>query len=100
MYAKDFYILQWVGLATALIVGLVLVVFRPYRAFLYALFIPPAFGYRSLLFGRVQELGSYFNLFDACMLVALAAFMWERKKSLLLPAPALVLVAVFPGWVF
>jgi hypothetical protein len=94
MGAQDLYILKWAGLAGALIVGLVLVVFRPYRAFLYSLFIPPAFGLRSLLFGRVEELGSYFNLFDACMLVALFAFMWERKKSLLLPAPALALVAV------
>ena len=54
----------------------------------------PGLRLSALLFGRVQELGSYFNLFDACMLVALFAFMLERKKSLLLPAPALALVAV------
>jgi hypothetical protein len=83
----------WIGIGLVLTVGLVLVLFRPYWAFLFAIFVLTA---TSINVGimRTEELGAYFNVSDACTLVIILACLWEKKRTLLLPAPTVILSAV------
>jgi hypothetical protein len=83
----------WVGIGIVLFVGLALVVFRPYWAFLFGLFVCTAASINTGI-TRTEELGAYFNLADACVLVMIMACLWEKKRTLLFPAPALILSAV------
>lgn len=46
------------------------------------------------IYTRTAELGGFFNLYDACLLVAFLAFVWDRKPQLVIPAPFLALFGV------
>jgi hypothetical protein len=59
-------------------VGIFLAVVRPYTAFLFALVLLTAGDATKLNQTRVSALGPYFNLSDACMLVALTGFFFDR----------------------
>jgi hypothetical protein len=85
--------LGWVGIGLVLSIGLVLVIFRPYWAFLFAIFVLTA---SSINVGviRTEELGAYFQLADACALVIIVACLWEKKRALLFPAPFVIPLSV------
>ena len=83
----------WLGIGLVLGLGLLLLFFRPYWAFLFGVFILTAAPANANL-ARTEELGAYFQVGDACVLVMILACLWERKRALLLPAPAVVLSAI------
>jgi hypothetical protein len=83
----------WLGIGLVLSIGLLLVIFRAYWAFLFGAFILTAASTNTTL-ARTEELGAYFQLGDACVLVMILACLWERKRAWLLPAPAVILTAV------
>jgi hypothetical protein len=85
--------LGWVGIGFVLFVGLALLFFRPYWAFLFGLFVCTAASLNTGIM-RTEELGAYFNLADACVLVMIMACLCEKKRALLIPAPAIILSAV------
>jgi hypothetical protein len=88
------YYFHWVGLAIPLLIGLVLIFFRPYWAFLFATFVAISFSNDTLVFTRTEELGAYFNVFDALLIISLLAFIMDRKPRLVLPSPVIALVSV------
>jgi hypothetical protein len=83
----------WIGIGLVLSVGLVLLVIRPYWAFLFAVFVLTA---TSINVGimRTEELGAYFNVSDACILVMIIASLLGKKRAMLIPAPFVNLTAV------
>ena len=83
----------WIAIGLVLSIGLILVLIRPYWAFLFGIFVITA---TSLNVGimRTEELGAYFNVMDACTLVIILAALLEKKRTLLLPAPFVILFAV------
>ena len=83
----------WIAIGLVLSIGLILVLIRPYWAFLFGIFVITA---SSLNIGimRTEELGAYFNVIDACTLVIILAALLEKKRTLLLPAPFVILSAV------
>lgn len=83
----------WLGIGLVLSVGMVLMIFRPYWAFLFGIFVLAATSINVAVM-RTRELGAYFQLADACILVMIMASLWERKRALLIPAPTVILSAV------
>jgi hypothetical protein len=83
-----------VAIGVVLGIGLFMAIFWPYRAFLFGLFISLASSTVTMAQTRTEELGAYFQLGDACLIIMILACLRERKKGLLLPAPAVVLLAV------
>jgi len=80
-----------------LAIGLSLAVWRPYRAFLFSTLL--IVGGHAFKFNvtRTELLGPYFNLGDACMLVALAALLLDcfyRKESLRMPKVTFFLLLI------
>lgn len=83
----------WYGIGLVLSIGLLLVIFRPYWAFLFGAFILTAASINTSL-ARTEELGAYFQLGDACVLVMILACLRDKKRALLFPAPTVILTAV------
>jgi drug/metabolite transporter (DMT)-like permease len=94
MLEQHIFVLQWIGLAGALLVGIILLVFQPYKAFLYAVFISLALSMKTASFTRTEELGAFFNLYDACFLIAIMAFLFDRRRTLSIPKPILAFCGV------
>jgi hypothetical protein len=57
-----------------LLVGLGLCVYRPFIAFLFATFLSISVDARTLIHSRLSNLGEFFNLSDACIVISLVAF--------------------------
>jgi hypothetical protein len=83
----------WVGIILVLSVGLIMMIFRPYWAFLFGVFILAATSINVSVM-RTEELGAYFQMTDACIVVMIMASLLEKKRALLLPAPFVILTAV------
>ena len=80
-----------------LTVGLPLAIVRPYFAFLFATLVLTAGNADLFNATRFMALGPYLNLGDVCLLVALAALMFDtfhRNKPLRLPNVVLLLLLV------
>lgn len=94
MIDQNIYVFQYGLLALALVLGLILVFVRPYWAFLFAILISISLSQTTVTYTRTEELGAFFNLYDACLIVAFLAFIADKKASLVLPKPALALLIV------
>jgi hypothetical protein len=94
MVAQASFPYQWLVLGLVVGIGLILVFIRPYFAYLCSIFIPLACGTFVVLVTRTEELGPYFNLYDACLLVAIMAFVVDTKPKISLPRPALAIIVV------
>lgn len=84
-------------IVAVLAVGLPLATFRPYSAFLCATFLLASLNAGMLNATRTEALGPYLNLGDACLLVALAAFLFDsvyRRLSFQIPRVVFLLLAV------
>jgi hypothetical protein len=88
------YYFHWVGLAIPFLIGLVIVLFRPYWAFLFATFVAISLSNETLVFTRTEELGAYFNVFDVLLIISLLAFIMDRKPRLVVPSPVIALFSV------
>lgn len=94
MIDQYIYTFQWGVLAIILCIGIVLVFMSPYWAFLFAVFMSISMSQTTVTYTRTEELGAYFNLYDACLIVAILALVWDQKKSFALPKPAMALLLV------
>ncbi len=94
MVQPEYSVFGGAAIGGVIFVGLLLMIFRPYWAFLFAIFISLALSIPTLTSTRIQELGPYFELGDACLVVMIMACLWEKKRGLIFPAPALILFAV------
>ncbi len=78
-------------------VGLLLGVWRPYLGFLFAVLLMTAGHVTMFNQTRTPSLGPYFNLTDACMLVAIVAFFldkFHRAEPVWLPRVVLLMLLV------
>lgn len=64
-----------------LVIGFVLVLFRPYKAFLLVVVLLAAGNAAMFNQTRTVTLGPYLNLGDACLLVAIVALFFDRYRS-------------------
>lgn len=92
-------VLQMSGIILPIIilVGLYLIIFKPYWAFLFATFVPLCFSMQTSTFARIEALGPYFNLYDACLVISLLACLTDRfinKKSFRFPKVALAIITI------
>jgi hypothetical protein len=94
MISENLAGLGWPALIVCLAVGLFLALLSPYRAFLFATFISLAFGNAILGSTRTETLGSYFNLYDACLVISFFALFLDRKPAMRLPGPVIALLGV------
>lgn len=77
------------------IIGIILVIFRPYWAFLFALFCLAARNFHAAVFTRIPIFGPYVNLNDLLLWIAIFAMFFElirTKKMLWMPK---ILFAIF-----
>jgi hypothetical protein len=74
-------------------IGLFLVIFRPYWAFLFAVILYSALD-PFLAVKTRTFLGEYFNLFDATLLIALLAILVENKGVIKIPTPVILIFSV------
>ncbi len=80
-----------------LAVGFILVVLRPYEAFLLATLLIGSGDAQKFNATRTALLGPYLNLTDACIVVALAALIFDclyRKKWIRLPQVTILILLV------
>jgi hypothetical protein len=91
-----FFSYDWVMIAAALLIGFILIIFKPYWAFLFAIFISISQSQHTMTFTRFAEKMQYFNFYDACMLIAILAFIKEGvfNNQLKVPKMALVILMV------
>src|SRR5512138_500015 len=97
MEAEEISLLSDPAILAMLVVGLGLVLTRPYWAFLFAVFVSISLDQRLIYQSRLSGLGEYFNVNDLCVLLCLlgaAADCMSRRRALRLPLVPLVLVGV------
>jgi hypothetical protein len=82
------------GIFITLLLGLILVIFNPYRAFLISIFLSIALSIKTLGYTRIEEVGPWFNLADALLIITILAFLMDKRRFLMIPAPSVVLIAV------
>ena len=78
-------------------IGLPLAMIRPYWAFMFAIILLTGGNSYSFIITRTAVLGPYLNLGDACLLVALAALLFEKfykKERLRVPKPVFLLTLI------
>ena len=94
-------VFTWLILPITLVIGLFLVLSRPYSAFIFATFISIAFGQQTLLFTKIPGMG-FISLLDICLIISIAAWIKEilaKKQGLILPKPAIAcLIVLFIGF--
>lgn len=61
------------GVTVVLCIGAFLLIVRPYWAFLFSVLVPVGLSIKTMVFSRFPGLGPYFNLYDASLLIAVAA---------------------------
>lgn len=64
-----------------LAIGITLAVWKPFRGYLFSLFIPVALPIPTMTFTRFEGLGPYFNLYDACLVVMLTSVAVKAGRS-------------------
>ena len=89
-----YFTLGGAGILITLLFGFILVIVSPYRAFLLSIFLSVALSVKTLGYTRIEDVGAWFNLADALFIITIFAFIMERKRKLVIPAPPLVLIAV------
>jgi len=82
------YTFQGIGLIIALVIGICLLVLRPYWAFLFATFLVIALSIRTL----TQDLGAFFTLDAASLLISIFAFIMDIERKMVLPGPAIAML--------
>jgi len=86
-------IIPYIVIGLILLVGLVIMFLQPYWAFLLSLFLLFALPIGAVGSTRIEG-SAFFNLGDACMLIAILACLLVRKRSFLFPMPALAMLVV------
>lgn len=89
-----YFTLGAAGIFITLLIGLILVIVNPSRAFLISIFLSIALSVKTLGYTRIEDVGSWFNLADALFIVTIFAFFMERRRRMVIPAPSIVLIAV------
>lgn len=64
-----------------LLIGLFLAYIRPYEAFLFSILLLIGCNRHAFVYTRTSFLGPYFNLCDACFLIALVALCFQLSKQ-------------------
>ncbi len=70
-------VFNWAGLVIPLIIGGILVLYRPYWAFLFAVFLSIGLSMETQSFTRTEELGAFFTMYDAVLIIFIAAFLFD-----------------------
>jgi hypothetical protein len=89
--------LNWIILPVTLFLGLFLIIFRPYWAFLFSIFVSLSMSAKTLISTRMQETGAFFNLYDACLIIALLSCfidVFSSKNNFKMPKMALTLLTL------
>jgi hypothetical protein len=88
-------------------IGLILLISRPYWAFLFATLVSISFSYYTMTFSRFEEVGPYFNMYSACLLISFFAMLvdiFKERKSIYIPKlvigiSAIILMGVLNSWI-
>jgi hypothetical protein len=81
------------AIVLVLLWGIPLAIWKPFRAYLFALFLPVTLSIPTMTFTRFLGLGAYFNLYDACFIVMLFSVIVELSQDHFVPSfPFLPLV--------
>lgn len=64
-----------------IIMGSIIAIKKPYWGYLFALFLPIALSIPTMTFSRFSSLGSYFNLYDASLLIVIISLISETKLT-------------------
>jgi hypothetical protein len=89
-----YFTLGAAGIFITLFLGFILVIVNPYRAFLISIFLSIALSVKTLGYTRIEEVGAWFNLADVLLIIAILAFFMDKRRSMVIPAPSVVLIAV------
>ncbi len=87
-------VFNWAGLVIPLIIGGILVLYRPYWAFLFAVFLSIGLSMETQSFTRTEELGAFFTMYDAVLIIFIAAFLFDSEKIVTAPAVIFAMLAV------
>ena len=88
---------HWIFVPICFVAGVIIIFFRPYWGFLFAIFLNLIFGTEILFWLRIPGIGPYFNLNDVCMYLAILALIveWRHPRySFILPNLILVIMVV------
>lgn len=95
MSANSFQLVfQWLGLVIPLIIGGILVIFRPYLAFLFAVLLSVGLSFQTQSFSRTEELGAFFTMYDAILIIFILAFLFDFEKTVTAPGVVFAMLAV------